>query len=164
MAYKYSFQEFDATSMARASTVNAKISMKKSVELARALVGKKVHVAQAFLENVMAQKQVVEYRRYNTEMPHRKGKGVMAGGYPVNVAEVFLKVLLNAKKNAENLNLGEELKVKSASSRKGASRYKMSRLSGRKMKATHVEIILAQATTKKSKGNKRSDSEEVNEK
>ena len=149
MAYNYSYEGFNKESMARSSSSNSRISLKKSVEVARALQGKKVHVAKAFLENVTAQKQVVQYKRFNTEMAHRKGKGIMSGGYPVNVAEQFLKVLHNAVKNAENLNLGDELKIVSASVRKGPSRYKMSRLSGRKMKSTHVEIVIGQAAKKK---------------
>lgn len=150
MAYNYSYQQFDEKTMARASASNTRISMKKSVEVAKAIQGKKVHVAKRFLENVVAQEQVVEYKRYNTEMPHRKGKGVMSGGFPVNVAKQFLIVLHNATKNAENLNLGDELKIISCSARQGSSRYKMSRLSGRKMKSTNVEIILAQYEDKKS--------------
>lgn len=154
MAYKYSFQNFDSATMARASTSNAVISMKKSVEVAREIQGMKVHVAKAFLERVVEQEQVVRYRRYNTEMAHRRGKGVMSGGFPVNVAKAFLLVLHNAQKNAENLNLGEELRVVSASARQGNSRYKMSRLSGRKMKSTNVEIVVAQAEEKKAKAKK----------
>lgn len=150
MAYKYSFTNFDAKTMARASATNTRISMKKSVEVAREIQGKKLSVAIAFLERVVEEKQIVQFRRYNTEMPHKRGKGVMSGGYPVNVAKQFLLVLHNAKKNAENLNLGEELKVISASARQGNSRYKMSRLSGRKMKSTNVEVIVAQVESKKS--------------
>ena len=146
MAYKYAYQTFNSSTMARASTVNARISFKKSVEVARQLTGKKVSVAKRYLEDVVNQEQVVEYRRFNTEMPHRKGKGIMAGGYPVNVAKQFLLVLKNCEKNAENMELGEanELRIISASARQGTGRYKMSRMSGRKMKSTHVEIIVAQ--------------------
>lgn len=158
MAYKYSYQTFNSTSMARASTVNARISFKKSVEVARQLTGKKVSVAKKFLEDVIKQEQVVEYKRFNTEMPHKKGKGVMAGGYPVNVAKQFLLVLKNCEKNAENLGLGEsdELKIISASVRQGTGRYKMSRMSGRKMKSTHVEIIVTQDDKKNKSSTKKS--------
>lgn len=151
MAYNYSFSTFDATTMARASAVNTKISMKKSCEVAREIQGKKLSVAIAFLERVVEQKQIVEYRRYNTEMPHKRGKGIMSGGYPVNVAKQFLLILHNAKKNAENLNLGEGLRIISCSARQGVSRYKQSRLLGRKMKSTNVEVIVAQIEEKAKK-------------
>ncbi len=151
MAYKYSFQDFDAKTMVRASATNTRVSMKKSVEVAKEIQGKKLSVAIGFLQRVVEQEQVVQFRRYNTEMPHKRGKGVMSGGYPVNVAKQFLLVLHNALKNAENLNLGDELRIISASARQGNSRYKMSRLSGRKMKATNIEIIVAQIEAKKTK-------------
>ncbi|MFT4244131.1 MAG: 50S ribosomal protein L22 [Candidatus Woesearchaeota archaeon] len=151
MAYNYAFEGFNPEIMARASRVNSRISLKKSVELSRAIRGMKVSRAKQYLIAVTKQEELVPYRRFNTEMPHKRGKGVMAGGYPVNVAKEFLIILHNALKNAENLGLGEvdELRIKSASVRQGASRYKMSRLSGRKMKATHIEIILVQDTKKK---------------
>lgn len=154
MAYNYAFEEFNPETMARASRVNSRISLKKSVELSRAIRGMKVSRAKQYLEAVTKQEELVPYKRFNTEMPHKKGKGIMAGGYPVNVAKEFLVILHNALKNAENLGLGEadELRIKSASVRQGASRYKMSRLSGRKMKATHVEIIVTQDTRKKQAG------------
>ncbi|MFP4401727.1 MAG: 50S ribosomal protein L22 [Candidatus Nanoarchaeia archaeon] len=151
MTYNYSFQRFDPTTMARGCAINTRISLKKSVEVSRAIKGMRVSRAKEYLQDVMAQKQVVEYKRFNQEMPHKRGKGIMAGGFPVNVAEQFFKVLHNCEQNAQNLNLGEaeDLRIVSASVRQGAGRYKMSRLSGRKMKATHIEIIVTQDTKKK---------------
>lgn len=164
MAYKYAYETFNSSKMARASTVNARISFKKSVEVARALTGKKVSVAKRYLEDVAKQEQVVEYRRFNTEMPHKKGKGIMAGGFPVNVAKQFLLVLKNVEKNAENLELGEadELRIVSASARQGTGRYKMSRMSGRKMKSTHVEIIVAQDEKKNKPAKKKGAAKSTN--
>lgn len=142
MAYKYAFQGFNSESMARAHEANLQISMKKSVELARALQGKKVSSAVIYLNQVIDQKAVVPYLRYIKEMPHRRGKGIMAGGYPVNVAKGFLKVLENAQKNAAELEISGELYVLSSSSRQGSSRYHTGRYAGRKMKSTNVEVIV----------------------
>lgn len=142
MTYKYAFQGFASETMARSHETNLQISMKKSVELARALQGKKVTSAVIYLEKVIAKEAVVPYLRYKTEMPHRRGKGIMAGGFPVNVAKGFLKVLKNAQKNAADLEISGELYVLSSSARQGSARYHSGRYAGRKMKSTNIEIIV----------------------
>jgi large subunit ribosomal protein L22 len=142
MAYKYSFEKFNKETMARASTQNAQISLKKSVETAKAIKGKKISTVINYLEKVIEQKAVVPYTRYNTEMPHRKGSGIMAGGYPVKVAEELLRLVKAAEKNADNQEISGNLIVISCSVRKGSSRYHYGRYMGRKMKSTNVEVIV----------------------
>ena len=140
MAYAYT--EFDKSTMARAQGTNLKISLKKSVETLRAIRGKKVSSAINFLEEVENQRMVVPYFRYNTEMPHKRGKGIAAGGYPRNVARELIKLLKNAQANAKEQEITGTLYVLSASSRKGTRRYRMGRYMGRLMKSTNVEIIV----------------------
>lgn len=142
MAYKYSFEKFDKETMARACGTNLKISLKKSVEVSRAIRGKKLDYAISYLEKVMEEKQVVPYVRYIQEMPHKKGSGVMTGGYPTKVAEGFLKVLRSVKSNAKEQELDENLVIKAVSVRKGSARYHYGRYSGRKMKSTNLEIVV----------------------
>ena len=76
MAYKYSFEKFEKETMARACANNVAISMKKSVETARSIRGKKLSSVMNFLERVAEKKAVVPYKRYISEMPHRRGKGL----------------------------------------------------------------------------------------
>lgn len=148
MAYAYSFQNYDNSSMARSSGSNLSVSLKKSVEACKSIQGKKVTTAIDFLEKVINQKAVVAYTRYNQEMAHKRGKGISTGGYPVNVAKELLRLIKSAQKNAIDKELGENLVVLSASSRKGASRYHYGRYSGRKMKSTNLEIVVGQKTKK----------------
>ncbi len=147
----YAFEKFDKASMARSSGNNLRISLKKTVETAKALQGKKVDQAIKYLERVIEQKSVVPYTRFNTEMPHKKGVGIAAGGYPVKVAEDLLILIKNAQKNAANSELGENLYIVSISARKGVQRYHNGRYFGRKMKATNVEVIVGVKETKKAK-------------
>jgi large subunit ribosomal protein L22 len=141
----YSYEKLDNSKMAKSSGKNLKISFKKSVELSRELKNKKVDLAIKYLEKIIDLKQVVPYRRFKAEMAHKKGAGVDTGGYPVNVAKEFLKLLKSAKKNADNVSLDDEnLIVISISARKGTSRYRMGRYSGRSMKSTNVEIIVGE--------------------
>jgi len=142
MTYKYSYQDFDGKTMARANGANLTISLKKTVETARELKGKKVSTAIDYLEKVMATKAVVPFRRYRAEMGHKRGAGIDTGGFPVKVAEEIIRLLKSAQKNASDLELGENLYVISVSGRKGPTRYKPGRMSGRKAKSTSVEVII----------------------
>ena len=140
--YKYSFQGYDKTNMARASGTNLKISLKKTVEVCKAINGKRINTTIDFLEKVINQKSVVPYTRYKKEVAHKRGKGIDTGGYPKNVATELLKLIKSAQKNAQERELGENLYIASASCRKGVRRYRFGRFMGRKMKSTNVEIIL----------------------
>jgi ribosomal protein uL22 len=151
MTYKYAFQNFDKNTMARASGTNLTISLKKTVETAKELSGKKVSTAINYLERVANLKAVVPYRTYRGEMGHKRGKGIDTGGFPVKVSNEIVSLLQSAKKNAEDLGLDENLYVLSVSGRKGSSRYKPGRYSGRKAKATSVEVIIGSKPAKKVK-------------
>ncbi len=149
MAYKYSYEKFDKESMARSHGVNLPISLKKTVETLSAIRGKKVDAAIRFLDEVTQEKAVVPYKRYNSEMPHKRGVGIAAGGYPVNIAKAVLVLLKNAKKNAAEQEISGTLYVESASARKGSRRYHMGRNMGRQMKSTSVEIVIGAREVKK---------------
>ena len=93
--------EFKIDSMARAYGRELPISWKKAVELARALRGKKVENAITYLENVIALKQAVPFRRYNRWVAHKSGLG--PARYPVKAAQYFKRVIESAVSNAEYL-------------------------------------------------------------
>lgn len=142
MGYKYAFQEFNKETMARACGSNLKISLKKTVETAKVLKGKKVSTAINFLEKVIELKAVVPYKRYKAEVGHKRGKGIDTGGFPTLVAKEILSLIKSAQKNASEAEINGELYVLSVSARKGTSRYHPSRYSGRSMKSTSLEVII----------------------
>ncbi len=142
MVYKYSYQGYDNQTMARASSQNVAISLKKSVEVAKSIKGKKVNDAIDYLEKVSEKTVAVPYTRYVAEMAHRKGKGISTGGYPLKAVAEFLRLIKSAQKNASEKEMSEDLVIISASVRKGTNRYHYGRYSGRKMKSTNVEIIV----------------------
>lgn len=142
MAANYSFQNYNKEIMARASVQNEAISLKKSVETANFIRGKKVSTVINFLERVAEQKAVVPYKRFNAEMGHKKGKGIDTGGYPVNVAKEFLRLIKAAVKNASELEITGDLYLVGISARKGIAKYHYGRYMGRKMKSTSVEVIV----------------------
>lgn len=139
--YKYSYQG-NKDEVAMACSKNLSISLKKAVETSKALKGKRVSTVIDYLEKVANEKAVVPYTRYNAEMAHRRGKGIGAGGFPVNVAKELLILVKSAQSNAKEKELGDDLRVISVSARKGSAKYHYGRYMGRKMKSTTMEVIL----------------------
>lgn len=90
---------------AKARLWNVNMSPKSSREVAVALKGMRVEKARKYLEGVTTQKTLVQFRRYNKEVPHHKGK---PSRYPVRVAQHFLKLLDNAMANAKYLGADEK--------------------------------------------------------
>jgi large subunit ribosomal protein L22 len=84
------------------------ISPKKSMELCRELKGLSTEQAKKYLEEVIALKRVVPYRRFKRDVPHRKGKGTMAGRYPIKAARAILETIEHAEHNAEYKGLDPE--------------------------------------------------------
>ncbi len=101
--YKYAFQNYDKTRHVRAALREKDISHKHSREVALAIKGKSIEKAREFLENVIARKEAVPYRRYNMEVAHRSNirDGFSAGRFPQKAAHEFLKLLDNLESNAE---------------------------------------------------------------
>ena len=72
------------------------ISTKDSVAICRFIKKKSIEKAIADLGEVLKFRKAVPLKG---EIPHRKGKGMMSGRYPVNAAKHFIKMLkiLNLK-------------------------------------------------------------------
>ena len=149
MAIKYSYHKANNEELAKAIGSNLNISLKKSVETLSAIKGMRVTSAKKYLEDVIDKKRPIPYKRFNQEVPHRRGKGIAAGGYPVSVAKELLTLLKNAESNAREKEISEELYIISASARKGARRFHLGRKMGQMMKSTHAEIIVGPKGGKK---------------
>jgi large subunit ribosomal protein L22 len=141
--------ETDPKKTAKAMGRALKISRKHAVEICRELNGMKLDDAIRYLKDVMALKRPVPFKRHCKDVPHRKGKfGWHAGRFPVKASREILKVLENAKKNAEYKGLNvEKLRIKHISSNKGYTikRY-MPRAFGRAspkfQETVHIQVIL----------------------
>ena len=91
---------------AKASGKEVQVSPKKSYELANAIRGKPLAKAKKYLEQVIAKEVAVPYKRYDNNVPHRRG--MAAGRYPVKVAQAFLKIINSAEANATALAMGKD--------------------------------------------------------
>ncbi|MCH8907163.1 MAG: 50S ribosomal protein L22 [Candidatus Heimdallarchaeota archaeon] len=106
--FKYSTVglDIDPDKTAFASGREMDISPKHAREICHAIKGMLVDRAKTYLEEVMAMKRSVPFKRYNRKIAHRSDLvGWHSGRYPVKAAEHILLVLNNLEKNAENKDL-----------------------------------------------------------
>ncbi len=87
---------------ARGKVNEAPISPKHAVEIASFLRGKKLDEAEAYLNDVVALKKAIPFKRFNRNVPHRKGLvGWDAGRFPQKAGRVYLRLINSVRKNAE---------------------------------------------------------------
>jgi large subunit ribosomal protein L22 len=152
--YSYAFQNFDKARHVRASLREKSISHKHSREIALAISGKSIEKAREFLENVVAKKEAVPYRRYHNEVAHRSNirDGFSAGRFPQKAAKEFLKLLDNLESNAEYKGMDlDRLRIVSAVVHKGTKlkRFQpraMGRSSPKFDTLVHVELVAQEGT------------------
>ena len=114
--------------------ISLPISTKDSVAICRFIKGKTIDNAIADLEQVMKFKKAIPMKG---EIPHRKGKGIMAGRYPIKPVGYFIRMLKNLKANATVNGIDEGIIVEAVPNR--ASRP-YGRFGSVKRKRTHVKI------------------------
>ena len=152
--YSYAFQNFDKARHVRASVREKSISHKHSREIAVAISGKSIDKAREFLENVVAKKEAVPYRRYHNEVAHRSNirDGFSAGRFPQKAAKEFLKLLDNLESNAEYKGMDlDRLRIVSAVVHKGTKlkRFQpraMGRSSPKYDTLVHLELVVQEGT------------------
>lgn len=124
------------------------ISPKKSMEICREIRGKDLKSAKKLLEDIIAMKKPIPYKRYKRDVPHRKGKGIMAGRFPIKPAKEILKLLKSIESNAQYKGLDiDSLIVKHSSAHRGRIlKGRMPRAQGRSTpwneQTTNIQIVL----------------------
>ncbi|MGP8158181.1 MAG: 50S ribosomal protein L22 [Thermoplasmata archaeon] len=144
----YTYRAESGVSVARARGIELPISPKKTYEILNAIRGLPVERAKMILEDAIALRRAIPFRRYNQETAHHTGTG--PGRYAKKVAKNVLQVLENARENAEYESMdADRLFVKIAASSRGRIRKAtMPRAHGRATawneQTTHIEIVLAE--------------------
>jgi large subunit ribosomal protein L22 len=144
----YTYRDEPGVTVARARGVEIPMSPKKTYELLNAIRGMPVDKARTLLEDVIALKRPIPFRRYNQETAHKRATG--PGRYPKKVARNVLQLLESAAENAEYEGLDtDRLFVRVAASGRGRIRKAtMPRAQGRgtewNEQTTNVEIVLAE--------------------
>ncbi len=134
------------------AVVNArylKISHKDSVEIGNWIKGMSTEVAKKKLKMVLEKKLAVPYKRFNRDLPHKKG--IASGRYPVNATKEIIKLIESAEKNAEFKGFDTtKLIIKYFSANKANNFYRPSRarFRGRVRKNTNITIVLEDVSKK----------------
>jgi len=148
MTYNYSFQKYEKEKMARAVGLDLPISRKHSVEIINKLKNKTTTRAKKILEGIIAIETPIQYTRFNRDLGHKKGIG--PGRFPSKTAENILKIINSVEKNANTKGLSNPTIVH-MSANKAAAQWHYGRKKRRKMKRSHIEIVVASADIKEKK-------------
>src|SRR5262245_53439124 len=95
----YTFTAKPGETVARARAIELDVSPKKTYEVLNALRGRPLADARTLLEDVIAERRAIPFRRYNQETAHKRGIG--PGRYPKKVARYLLQLLASVESNAE---------------------------------------------------------------
>ena len=148
--YRYSFPEekFDKERMVRAAGRNMNISRKHAVEIMNAIRGMWLNDAIRLLEDVVALRRPIPFKRFKRDVGHRRElQKRKIGRYPQKAARHILKVLNSLKANAEDKGLDpDKIRIIHAVAHKGPRRYRrVPRAFGMSaqeiIQFVHVEVI-----------------------
>ena len=125
------------------------ISTKQSIEICNFIRGTNLEKAKALLGEVIKHKRAVPYKRFSGDVGHKKGK-IAAGRYPENACKAILSLLEGVEANAQFKGLNTSNLVISYICPNKASRpWHYGRQRRRKMKRTHIDIIVRETAEKK---------------
>jgi large subunit ribosomal protein L22 len=143
--------EFDPAITSKAMAYELNVSPKHCMEILREIRGKKVVTVKTFLDDVIAMKRSVPFKRFNRNVGHKRHQtGWDAGRYPVKACGEIMKVIKNAEANAEYKGLDtENMRVIHASCKRGrVTRGMMPRAMGRatdwNIETVTVEVVLGE--------------------
>ncbi len=128
-----------------ANGISVPVSTKDSVAICNFIKRKSIDKAVEDLEDVMKFKRAIPMVG---EIPHRKGKGMMSGRYPIKAIEHFLTILKTLKANA-NVNGVEEPIIVEAVPNKASQPF--GRFGAVRRKRTHIKIRVVEKNKLKKK-------------
>ncbi len=114
--------------------ISLPISTKDSVAICRFIRHKPIEKAIADLEDVEKFKKAIPMKG---EIPHRKGKGMMAGRYMTKPVGYFIRMLKNLQANANVNGIEEAIIVEAVPNRASRPYGRFGRV---KRKRTHIHI------------------------
>ncbi|MAG50158.1 50S ribosomal protein L22 [archaeon] len=145
---KYAIQNYKPEHMARVLGRDLSISTKQSIEMCNFIKKKKVKDAKKLLGKVMENKLAVPYKRFNKNIGHKPG--IAAGRFPQKTTENMIKLLDEVETNAQNKGLNvDDLYIMHICAHKASAPWHYGRQRRRKMKRTHIEIVVEEKEDKK---------------
>jgi len=149
--YGYSIIGLDPDKTAKASGREIRISPKAAREICNELRGLRLEAAKTYLDNVIAMRKAVPYRRHDKKVGHRRGlHKADSGRYPVKASKEILRVLANAENNADYKGLDlDRLRITHISAFPGRQLKRfIERAQGRSTafneQLVHIEVVLTE--------------------
>jgi len=149
--FGYSIIGLDPDKTAKARGREVRMSPKAAREVCNELRGLRLEAAKTYLEDVIAMRQAVPYRRYDKKVGHRRGLyKADSGRYPVKASKAILRVLENAENNADYKGLDlDRLRITHISAYPGRMLKRfIERARGRSTafneQMVHVEVVLTE--------------------
>ena len=157
--HKYSFKV--AENMAKVVGRNLSISTKHAIEISGTLRGMNLDKSKQLLAAVIKKKRPILMRKFTEGAGHRAGVG--AGKYPVNASKEILLLLESVTSNAQAKGLATgKLEIVHINAHRGTNIPHRGRQKRRLMKQTHVEVVVAEESSKETKAKTTAKSEKVN--
>lgn len=139
--------KLEGENVAKAMGRNLSVSTKQAIEICSFLRNKKLQAAKKVLQEVIAKRKAIPYRRFNSDTGHRKGMG--PGRYPVSASTQMLKLIESAEANAQYRGLNtSNLSIVHICAHKAAGQWHYGRKRRRQMKRSHIEVILKETAAK----------------
>lgn len=141
MAYKYSKKFEKEDNLAKAVGMDLPVSTKHCIEICSWIRNKKLQNAINMMEKVIKEERSLPFKRFNKGVGHKK-EG-MAGRYPKKACTQVLKLLntINANAQFKGLNTSS-LEIIHMCAHKASTPWHYGRFFRRKMKRTHVEVVV----------------------
>jgi large subunit ribosomal protein L22 len=142
-------KDIKGAQFARGKVNEAPISPKHAIEIGRFINGMNLVSAETYLQDVVALKKPIPFKRFNRNVAHKRGLDKWdAGRYPEKASRVYLKLLNSLKKNAEYDGLDtENLIIIHVSANRGMRRRgfmprAMGRATPKDRESVNIEIIV----------------------
>jgi len=139
----------EGTTFARAKANELPISPKHSIEIARFIRSKKTVDAIEYLNQVIALKKAIPFKRFNRNVAHKRGLEKWdAGRYPVKASEAYVRLLQSVEKNAEYVGLDTKnlvithVAANTGRGTKGFFPRAMGRATPKRRETVNIEIIV----------------------
>lgn len=137
--------------MAKVAGISLPISTKHSIEICNFIRNKNLSKARDLLKEVIELKKTIPFKRFTGDVGHKKGK-IGPGRYPKKASIEIIKLLNTAEANAQFKGLNtSNLVIKHICANKASTPWRYGRQRRRKMKRTHVEIIVEEKASKERK-------------
>jgi len=143
MGQNYSFKAYNKENMARAIGISMAISIKQSIEICNFIRNKNIGKAKNVLNDVIAKKQFIPFKRFNSDIGHKKGGRGGAGRYPKKASKEILDLISQVEANAQFKGLSTaNLVITHLIANKAATVTRFGRKRSRKAKRTNIEIVV----------------------